>query len=664
MMQGPIQTAQRIARASGSGKLLVIGDHQATSLLTELLKLQVDAYLFDAIEDIPPDCYADRLVGLDQLDSSRRFETVVVLPDAWQASPDQFGLLDTLKSIFTRRLVLVLTRKENLLAPTRETAEAFEKIFAAGLAFAPDQLTFEAVAGDNEYLATFEPACPLLDETIQVDDTDDFLIRQSAGSASMLMTYAFCATRCRPGDHVIELNSPSPLGLAYVKAISVANRFKCMMPPHRAARFRKNHPLLNDILLEQCALPIPHIKDDRRHIADLVIVHVSNNELSAIPGLLKNTEQLLKPDGRAILLGSGQALSCALDLLGAVLPGEGNALLSLREMPTLLTEECFGVCNVPGNERRAYIAPFAATHELSGSAMAAIVFSANPLQAAGSLPYNHPAFGRLATQTHLVDFGRHYDNPWLYRTMVQNGERLRHEDSLLALARTVTETASEASADLGAALAVEGYQLLKQSQLDQLVPLLEKIRSYLKNEDKNIHVLRWKISLAYLAALAHASRGEHNLARSYFKYVAQVDACQFSPLLATKTVGACFWLGVHYLQRGHLAEAKKSFADGVSASVRALGSDHSRSLGSATDPLNFALQELAEVADMGSQCVSALRHADKFASVPAAFWDSVSTRRFGLANWLMHLEAENNRLAAENSQLSGALRAATKEQSC
>jgi hypothetical protein len=411
-------------------------------------------------------------------------------------------------------------------------------------------------------------------------------------------------------------------------------------------------------------LPLPHIGNGLRHTADLVIVHLTGDDASAIPGLLDNAKQLLKPDGRAIFLGSGHALASALDRLGASLPGVGDTALASGHVLSLLTEECFGIYNVPGDERRAYLTPISTATELKSSAMAAVVMSANPLQHSGAMPYTHPAFGAQASKAAFVDFGTHYDNPWLYRTMVQNGERLRNESALLALSSTVADTASATSADLGAALAVEGYQLLKNSELDLLVPLLEKIRLYLKNDGRNIHVIRWKISLAYLAALACAARGEHNLARDYFNYVAQMDACQFSPLLATKTVSASFWLGVHYLQRGQIADAKKSFAGGISACVRALGSDHSQSIGSSTSPLNFGLQELAEVADMGSQCVSALHYADEFSAAPAAFWDRVTTRRFGLANWLMHLEAENNRLASQNRQLSADLRAAIEERSC
>ena len=60
-----------------------------------------------------------------------------------------------------------------------------------------------------------------------------------------------------------------------------------------------------------------------------------------------------------------------------------------------------------------------------------------------------------------VDFAKYYDNPWLYRTIVQLGERLSNREALTALCLDIANTARDGSADQGAALCVLAYQLLE-----------------------------------------------------------------------------------------------------------------------------------------------------------------------------------------------------------
>jgi len=61
----------------------------------------------------------------------------------------------------------------------------------------------------------------------------------------------------------------------------------------------------------------------------------------------------------------------------------------------------------------------------------------------------------------LVDFGAAYNNPYLYRSMVQMGERVGDEMKLARLAECVIEDSLPASADRGAAIAVLGYRVLE-----------------------------------------------------------------------------------------------------------------------------------------------------------------------------------------------------------
>ena len=118
----------------------------------------------------------------------------------------------------------------------------------------------------------------------------------------------------------------------------------------------------------------------------------------------------------------------------------------------------------------------------------------------------------------------------------------------------------------------------------------------------------------------------------------------FSPLLATKVVGASFFEGRLHLFSGDEAAARASFERGVREAMEALSAPPREIIGDYAEPLAFGMQELAEVADMGSQCANALTHLHLWKRSPGLYWRQIDTRRFGLASWAKDLEQENERL--------------------
>ena len=123
-----------------------------------------------------------------------------------------------------------------------------------------------------------------------------------------------------------------------------------------------------------------------------------------------------------------------------------------------------------------------------------------------------------------------------------------------------------------------------------------------------------------------------------------LDPLVFSPLLTTKTIAARFWRGVMHLVDGESNKARDAFRAGIEAGRRALHAPDQNAIGSPDVPLPFGFQELAEVADMASQCALAIAHVDEYDRSPGKFWKRVDIRRFGLASWAKHLGAENDRL--------------------
>lgn len=287
------------------------------------------------------------------------------------------------------------------------------------------------------------------------------------------------------------------------------------------------------------------------------------------------------------------------------------------------------------------------------------VAAADPRRGAGQ-PYEHPAFGAsVRAGAAVADFGRHYDNPWLYRPLVQMGERLSDPKQLRQLALDVLSTARPDSADFGAAATVLAYSLLNDPSRGAFAnDLLTVAEGYLVAESANPHVQRWQISLGYAVALLMLSLGDRQRAQHWFAAVASRDALAFSPLLATKTVAAGFWRAILALVDGQQETARRSLQAAIEAARAALHADDREAIGAPQAPLSFGFSELAEVADMASQCAAALNNLGEFERAPGKFWALVDVRRFGLASWALALERENRELREALTRLQGSLTAA------
>jgi SAM-dependent methyltransferase len=278
----------------------------------------------------------------------------------------------------------------------------------------------------------------------------------------------------------------------------------------------------------------------------------------------------------------------------------------------------------------------------------------NPLEGCGRNDFKHPGFQASFEKSGaaIVDFARTYDNPYLYRPMVQMGERIRHDLKLATLAHWVTVNARADSADRGAAICVLGYQVLAKREIKMAPKILAFVADYLRvtaDEPTNPHVLRWRLSLTFLAGRVCELMGDRKNAANWYHAVAGCKWRDFSPLLATKAVAACFFEGRIWLADGDIEQAKSCFAQGLAEALAALKGDLKDVLGNPEQPIPFGLTELAEVIDMGSQCANAVAHSELWKRDPGLFWKQVDIKRFGLASWALELEQENQRLRNELS---------------
>lgn len=278
-----------------------------------------------------------------------------------------------------------------------------------------------------------------------------------------------------------------------------------------------------------------------------------------------------------------------------------------------------------------------------------LVASANPLTGEGrKAEYDHPAFPKTkGPWPTLVEFGQAYDNPYLYRAMVQMGERIGEEATLARLAECVIEDSRPDSADRGAAIAVLGYRVLEMRQEGLVPAIMPLIAAYVDLPVDDVmpaHVRRWRISLAFLAGRLNELIGERALARHCYRIAAEADWAGFSPLLATKSIAASFYEARLCLAEDDTQSALACFHEGLNTALKVTACPHDTQIGSIDQPLPFYLQELAEVIDMGSQCANAIAHFHLWTRDPGLFWRQVDIKRFGLASWARDLERENKRL--------------------
>lgn len=451
-----------------------------------------------------------------------------------------------------------------------------------------------------------DPRCLLLEPHAPGDAAFDPLFDAAEQAPRLLGRYAFAASFARPCDRVLVLGCKTGAGAAVLAATT------------RSASVAAHDS--NATNVAQAAL----------HYGARYGIRFASRALALVPPdavdllvavehetpTLAEVMRILRPDGRAVIAAS---------------PAGEWAPDALAARPDLFVEEVLDPREHGGS-----------ADDIGGDPML-FVISRHPL-GAGELAYTHPEFDGSAGAAPLLDFASHYATPWLYRPLVQMGERLRDDDALVQLALDVIASAPDGSADIGAALCVLAYQILKRRQASHVADILNLIDAYLDSASQdNPHAQRWCVSLAYAAALACLLADRRAEAAERFERVLALDAMAFSPLLCTKQVAAAFWRGVLALP-AQVDGARDWFLAGTRIAAGALAMPIEQSVGDPACPAAFGFAELAEVADMAAQCANAIQALPLLGRAPGLFWHRVQTRRFGLATWLLQLERENAEL--------------------
>ncbi|HEX2837444.1 MAG TPA: methyltransferase domain-containing protein, partial [Phycisphaerales bacterium] len=164
----------------------------------------------------------------------------------------------------------------------------------------------------------------------------------------------------------------------------------------------------------------------------------------------------------------------------------------------------------------------------------------------------------------VASFARDYDNPWLVRSMVSIGQRATGE-LLWSLAARAAESCRIGSPDQGAALCVLAYHALESAACSQawVMEFQERVRAFDERADASPHAQRWRCSNWFVLGRLLMNVGDTASAAIAFEKCVGVDALAFSPLLATKTVEARWWLGVLAARAEDMVAARAHWLAGV-----------------------------------------------------------------------------------------------------
>lgn len=459
----------------------------------------------------------------------------------------------------------------------------------------------------------------------------DELQKGSIEADACIARYAMAANHVRPSDHILIDGLGSADGAAVLMALSRAGSVVRVGAKPKSGQWA---------MRGGCGITDADLAEIADNSVDMIVAFGPIVPTDWV-ARLDDYARILKCDGR-IILGWRQG------------EGEGPrdwAALEAAVSERFLPETRYVQIPVGPDPAGAHALFPIQLDQMVATEWLLLVAAANPLMGEGrASEYDHPAFSTAAgEQPALVDFGAAYDNPYLYRSMVQMGERLGDEVKLARLAECVIEDSRPDSADRGAAIAVLGYRLLEMRLAEMVPSILSLITDYTSaplSDDTPVHVRRWRISLAFLAGRLSELTGDREAAKRWYRSSADGEWAAFSPLLATKAIAAAFYEARLCLADGDRQTAQARFRHGVDTALKAAAFPHGEQMGPADRPLSFYLTELAEVIDMGSQCANALANFHLWDRDPGLFWRQVDVRRFGLASWARDLERENNRLRA------------------
>lgn len=274
----------------------------------------------------------------------------------------------------------------------------------------------------------------------------------------------------------------------------------------------------------------------------------------------------------------------------------------------------------------------------------------NPLDGK-TVPYRETTYPTFSAPAwNVTTFSRDYQNPWLVRSMVDIGHRLREGESLTKLAEHVAANSPSDSPDVGAALCVIAYQLLsnQNTRVNDIESLEYRINAYLERHPKTPHGVRWSVSLLFVLGKLWLEHGVFPKGKAALERCVSVDFMAFSPLLGNRPVEACLILGLLCIGNKDQAGACAHWRKGILEASRALEGTWDAALGDINNPAEFSFPELASILEYASSCAFALANVQDIENKP---WWWIHPRRDRLSQTRkIAKDLQHTRLGLQKSQ--------------
>lgn len=433
----------------------------------------------------------------------------------------------------------------------------------------------------------------------------DMLREAGANAEAHVARYNWATQFIRPGDRVLDAACGLGYGSAILADATLADSVVGVDIDEDAVRYATDHYARDRRRLNFETRDLSTVSDWSRASFDVIVSFETLEHLTAPAKFLAECQRLLTPGGRLICSVPNECVEddCA-DSRPQHLHIFTKALLEQLCGKFLSIEQVCGQTygGRPGEHKRSI---FTAQGDSKSAESWLLVGMTDPF-AARSVEFRHGLLSSYVSDpTNLLAFERDYERPWLLRGMVTIGLRSESPALLERLAQRSIIATTPNSADRGAALCVRAYLNLERAQGVEN-DLLQQIQDYCAAPAINPHAHRWHVSLRYVEGLARLDRGERDLAIKAFEQCAAYDPLEYNPLLASKTVAACWLLGWMALQSGDLNRARSWWTAGITAGERALHRPWEEMLVTWSSPALFGLREAAHIVDLASQCASGI----------------------------------------------------------
>lgn len=640
------EVAQEIIELTGPCRILHYGCR--SSLLVEaLLQKGCDAYGQILHDVLPETCAPHRFDrSLNPGAQGRKFDVVVVDPRLVAETTDCVALLRQCRLLCQRLVLLWVDRESGLPNPIIDDSETWQgaairtgfrrhlsswsrdRFFRSGWRRLDRITCFERI--DDPVFAAWPVEDLLSERSLHMDMSRETGARADAH----LVRYSLACEWIRRGDTVLDCACGLGYGTALMASRSLGHRYIGVDSSEGAIRYAQANFARHGV--EFCAAQAERLGFLDDCSVDFIASFETLEHVQDYNALLVEAERVLKPDGRLIV----SVPHLWVDETGTdpnpyhVHAFDYQTLKAALEKHFVI--EARYAQTAPGGFKLPAAPPFLEETTVEpqtdedDTEWWIVVASANPRRKC-AVAYRHPEFDRSALPPpfHLTDFAVHYGNPWLYRQLIQKEERLREPEVLMSGLEGVLSEADPASPDYAGALTVRGYLLLERPKAtpEAVLAVLAKCDGYLALPGSQPHQVRWRTSIAYLAAQLALRQGQREAALEYLRQAQRFDPSAFSPLIATKCTAAAYLLGMISLSDGKMDLAKDAFASGICLARQALHSSDENAIGNPEAPLTFGFQELSDIAETAGQCALALRYLDEFARDPGRFYRLVNRRR-------------------------------------